>query len=111
MAEPECLPPADSAAADHEPAVAVRTSQAGTRVEVGTTHEVEKRWRVGGSVVLKVWPTYAIVLGWWGAGRTREEVVAAELDAQAVDVPVDDIRDRFRPEPGHALLPEGWKVV
>ena len=83
----------------------------GPRVEIGTSHEVEKPWRVGRSVVLKVWPTYAIVLGWWGAGRTREEVVAAELDAQAVDVPVDDIRDRFRPEPGHALLPEGWKVV
>lgn len=84
--------------------------RSGPLVELGTSHEVEEPWRVGRCVVLRVWKR-ALVVGWWGPGRTREEVVAAELDAQAVDVPVDDIRDRFRPEPGHALLPEGWKVV
>ena len=41
----------------------------------GTSHEVEEPWRIGHCVVLRLlFLPYAVVIGWWGPGRTREEV-------------------------------------
>lgn len=90
--------------------------RSGPLVELGTSHEVEEPWRVGRCVVLRVWKR-ALVVGWWGPPRTLAEMLAAEaveaemLAREEDRVSTEQIREDFRPEPGHTLLPEGWRVV
>lgn len=92
----------------------MRVPRGGPVLELGTSHEVEEPWRVGRCVVLRLWKL-ALVAGWWGAPRTREEMVADEDANMQRDLPpitLENIREDFRPEERpHELLPEGWKVV
>lgn len=45
----------------------------------GTSHEVEEPWRIGHCVVLRLlFLPYAVVVGWWGPPRTREQMEADE---------------------------------
>lgn len=75
----------------------------GPLTELGTTHEVEQPWRVGRSVVLRVWKL-ALVVGWWGPRRTDEQMLADETRNVEflADAPVTtkQIREDFRPAPG-----------
>lgn len=90
----------------------------GPLVELGQSHEVEEPWRVGRCVVLRVWRR-ALVVGWWGRGRSLAEVVAAEkaeLDLQREDWAkakplLDQIRDDFRPQPVEEPEDTEWRVV
>lgn len=84
----------------------------------GESYEVEEPWRIGRCVVLRLlFLPFALVLGWWGPPRTRAEMLAAEAfeaEALAIEeerVSTEQIREDFRPEQGHTLLPEGWRVV
>ena len=95
----------------------LKVPTSGPLVERGTSHEVETPWRVGRCVVLRVWK-WAAVVGWWGAGRTLVELHAAEVAqgaeelAEHVEVPVQAIRDDFRPEDtmGGNIVSHGWVV-
>lgn len=45
----------------------------------GTSHEVEEPWRIGHCVLLRLlFLPWCLVLGWWGPGRTLEEMQEAE---------------------------------
>lgn len=72
----------------------------------GTSHEVEEPWRIGRCILVRLGGR-ALVVGWWGRGRTAEEVIEAELAeiepsedelAAARSVDVEAIRQRFRAE-------------
>lgn len=86
---------------------AMRVPRGGPLVQLGTSHEVEKPWRVGRCVVLRLW-ALALVLGWWGRGRSYEEMVAEEAHLDARLPTVDEIREDFRPQPG--VDATGWSV-
>lgn len=59
------------------------------RLDIGTSHEVEEPWRIGRCVVVRIPLTRAAaVIGWWGRGRTIDEVRLAELDNNDVSEPV-----------------------
>lgn len=64
----------------------------------GKTREVEQPWRVGHSWVLRVFGA-ALVVGWWGAARTDEQMLADEAaadDFRTPSITPDDIRVDFR---------------
>ena len=83
---------------------AMRVPRGGPVLQLGTSHEVEEPWRVGRCAVLRLWKL-ALVVGWWGPGRSRTQMLADEgLEGdveelvQEVEVPVDDISAVFIPE-------------
>lgn len=69
----------------------------------GVTHEVTDPWRVGRCWVLRLWKV-GLAVGWWGAPRSHEELLRAELGpleddvemAHAAGVDVESIREDFR---------------
>lgn len=76
----------------------MRVPRGGPVLELGISHEVEEPWRVGRCVVLRVWKL-ALVAGWWGSGRTYEQMAAEEIDEQDAGVSTDEIREDFRAAP------------
>lgn len=77
----------------------------------GTSHEVEEPWRIGRCVVLRLLLLpYALVIGWWGPGRSVEDVWAAEGSENGViearrGPTVDEIRPVLPP-----VELDGWQV-
>lgn len=77
----------------------MRVPTGGPLVELGTTHEVEEPWRVGRSAVLRAW-RHALVVGWWGPGRTTAQMLADEAsEIEAAEVTAEQIREDFRAAP------------
>lgn len=79
----------------------------------GLSHEVEEPWRIGHCVLLRlpVLP-WCLVLGWWGAPRTSDEMLAAEkatfISRHTPDT--EEIRENFRPEQYQGSQNSGWSV-
>lgn len=64
----------------------------------GTTHEVEEPWRIGRCILIRLlFLPYAVVIGRWGAPRSREEMLEDEEKtfASRRSPSVEEIREDF----------------
>ena len=69
----------------------IRLQPQSRRVHLATTHEVDEPFRLSRSLILRLWGSKGVVLGWWrDTDRSEEQALLDALHGQETDVLDED---------------------